>query len=758
MSWGGKVAKGEHKVKWALLLLGMGVIIAQIVLLRELIRALAGNELAAGIMLSCWLFWTGIGSLCSGRWADRVKYKARAFSSLGIAISILLPIILLLLRLLRPLLGIPSGGVAPLPQMGMGVFVLLAPFCLASGALFPFGCALLAKGHFKGARGVGIVYIYEAIGAGLGGIAFSFVLIHTLTAWQITLLASLLLISAALLISRRLITLCLPLIALYLILFLFSTGLDLASQEWGWRGYRLIASKDTIYGNIAVITDGAQVSFIENGVWAFTHPDPQTAEEAIHLALLQHKSPRDLLLIGGGIGGLISEALKHPSLSHLVYVELDPNLIALGKSHLPGEAVSPLDDPRVEVIYTDGRRFLREGKNSYDAIILNLPDPTTAQLNRYYTEEFFCDVADRLREGGVFTLGLHASEDVIGPTLAEFLGSIYATMRRVFLDLLPLPGGTVRFIAGKKNSITADPETLLRRARERGLKLYYVREYYLHANLSTDRVGYLKSLLEKQGGEINKDLRPICYYYDTVLWSAQHAPFLKGVFLWLQKVPVAYALLLLIGIAIPVCVGGLRSNTLPLLWSVWVTGLSGISLEVILIFCFQIFYGYLYYAIGLIITSYMIGLAIGAHLVAPILSEIKRPMRLLCIIQGVMALYSAILLVIIILLAASSFNPLATKAMEKTFPMLTLIAGILGGMHFPVANRAYLRGEGRVGSAGGATYGVDLIGAASGPLMISVIVVPIAGIANALTLIVVLNLLATIPLMIAAIAGGEARS
>ena len=738
--------------------MGLGALLAQIILLRELMKVFSGNELTAGIVLTAWLLWTAAGSALSGALADRIQDKPFIFATVQLILSVILLASFLLTRYLRPLLGIPAGEIASLLQMVAGIFVLLIPFGLCSGFLFALGCSLLGEITSKGARSIGHVYAYEALGAGIGGIAFSLLLIHILNPWQICLLTAALFALSAFLLSRRLRLIALVWVGLLIgLLVLFGIQLDLISQGWGWQGYRLVASKDTIYGNISVITEGPQVSFLENGVWAFTSPDPQTAEEAIHFALLEHPQPRELLLIGGGIGGLISEALKHPSLRHVDYVELDPNLVSMGRAHLPPQATLSLADPRVEIITLDGRRFVRQGKRHYDVVILHLPDPTTAQLNRYYTEEFFAEVAAILHEGGVFSLSVQSSENVIGHTLAQFLSSLYWTVQEAFPEVVVLPGPEARFLGARtKGTLTSDPSVLVRRARQRALSVDYVRDYYLFSNLSAERVRYLQSMLEQgKGAGINKDLRPICYFYDIVLWSAQYTPFLKDWFLYLQGLQVKWIFYLIAATTLILLWQGRRSASTPLLWVVAVTGFSQIALEVILILTFQIIYGYLYYTIGLIITAYMIGLALGGWCITAVMGRITRPLRLLLLIQAGVALYALGCLPLILGLHQGALPPFLANAMEGLFPFLTLVAGFLGGLHFPLASKVYLGQQKAIGRIGGIVYGVDLAGSAGGALVISVILLPLVGIAQGISLIVVLNLSAILCLGITALGKGK---
>src|SRR5208337_4592030 len=108
-------------------------------------------------------------------------------------------------------------------------------------------------------------------------------------------------------------------------------SLEANSQERFWRGLQLVATRNSVYGSLAVVGTEGSRSVYENGVVLFNVPDPAAAEEAVHYALLEHPSPRSLLLIGGGLNGSIAQALRHTSLERIDYVELDPAILDLAR-------------------------------------------------------------------------------------------------------------------------------------------------------------------------------------------------------------------------------------------------------------------------------------------------------------------------------------------------------------------------------------------------------------------------------------------
>ena len=134
-----------------------------------------------------------------------------------------------------------------------------------------------------------------------------------------------------------------------------------------------------------------QYSIYGNGQILTSFPDPYQSALKAHFILCEHPHPEKVLLIGGGISGIIKEILKHP-VKTLHYVELDATLVGMGRKYLPSEDKMALRDPRVTIFLNDGRYYVKKCQEHYDVIILNLPDPSTALLNRFYTLNFFTEI------------------------------------------------------------------------------------------------------------------------------------------------------------------------------------------------------------------------------------------------------------------------------------------------------------------------------------------------------------------------------
>ncbi|WVW85363.1 spermidine synthase [Kwoniella bestiolae CBS 10118] len=143
------------------------------------------------------------------------------------------------------------------------------------------------------------------------------------------------------------------------------------------------------YGNVLVL----------DGVIQCTERDEFSYQEMIaHLPLASHPNPENVLVIGGGDGGVIREVLKHKSVKKVTLCDIDEAVIRVSKEWLPIMAQC-YKDPRVEVFIGDGFKFLPEHKNEYDAIITDSSDPV-GPAEALFKAPYFQLLKEALKEDG----------------------------------------------------------------------------------------------------------------------------------------------------------------------------------------------------------------------------------------------------------------------------------------------------------------------------------------------------------------------
>jgi spermidine synthase len=780
---------GSALLRAGFALIGFTAVVAQIVLMRELIVVFCGNEISLGLMLANWLLWTAIGSGLLGRLAWRVRRPRVLMAGLQALIAVVFPLTILAVRVSKLAFhSVPGEILGPGPML-ITSLITLSLFCVISGWLFAAASRLCADTvGTSTAAATGAVYLLEALGSGLGGVLASLVLIRYLDAFQIAALLALLnFLAAANLVLRgalrRLLTTTALLALFGCLIFPFGCAwLETISLAKLWSGFRLVATRNSPYGNLAVIQTEASRSLFENGLVVFTVPDPAAAEEAVHYALLQHPAPWSLLLIGGGVNGSLAQALQHPSLKQVDYVELDPAILDLAQQHFLREWMLIQDDPRVRIHHTDGRLFLKTTRATFDVIIVNLPDPQTAQLNRFYTVEFFQEAAERLSPRGVLSFRVTGAENYISPELASFLRCLNRTLRAVFPAVRAMPGTEVHFFAAKQGeALTTSPLQLTSRLRARGIRTSYVREYYLPFRLSPDRLIDLESqIAPRPDTPVNRDFAPIAYYFDVVLWSSRFHGVWRNWFISLAQVKFGMlawgtTLVILATVGFALAIAAICDRRRPTFAErrgriaaglcVALMGFTLIALEVLLLLAFQAIYGYVYHQLALVIAAFMVGMAIGARLGLPRTEEpphlapgrATRPseLRALASLQ-VLAALSPLLLYVLFQFCAGIKNPLGLALVSHVlFPNLALLSGMLGGYQFPLASRVYFTGSQQSAPSPGAVYGLDLVGACLGAVLLSAYLFPVFGFLKSALLMAGANLA---PAVLAALAARAAKA
>jgi spermidine synthase len=123
------------------------------------------------------------------------------------------------------------------------------------------------------------------------------------------------------------------------------------------------------------------------------------------LPCLLHRRPRQALIVGGGDGGALYQALRPPTMRKVVMVELDERVIQVCRELLPSISKGAFDDPRAQVIIGDGMEWVKRFRREFDVAIVDLTDPTyDGPANPLYSTPFFADVAAALRPGGILSV------------------------------------------------------------------------------------------------------------------------------------------------------------------------------------------------------------------------------------------------------------------------------------------------------------------------------------------------------------------
>lgn len=173
-------------------------------------------------------------------------------------------------------------------------------------------------------------------------------------------------------------------------------------------------------------------------------------EMAAHVPLHTHPNPENVLVVGGGDGGVIREILKHPEVKKATLVEIDGKVIEYSKQYLPTIA-GALDDPRVEVKVADGFLHIAESENEFDVIMVDSTEPVGPAVN-LFTRGFYEGISKALKEDGIFvaqTDNPWFQQDLI-KTAYKDISETFPVTRLYTANIPTYPSGLWTFTLGSK--------------------------------------------------------------------------------------------------------------------------------------------------------------------------------------------------------------------------------------------------------------------------------------------------------------------
>ena len=737
--------------------LGFSCVITQVVLMREMLGVFAGNELVLGVVLGNWLLLMGLGTAL-GRWLSRGINLPRRLAAILIATALLPLGQVAALRGLRQVVFL-RGAAIGMVETVLTSWIVLLPYCLLAGVYLAVACrALEQEGP---AHGAARIYAMDSIGSVAGGALFSFVLVLWLDHFaSLCVPAALNLWVAAWLLGHAgptpkasggleqfpigplrglLLAAALVLSAACLVWVLWANP-DTATTALQFPGQRLLFSGYSPYGRLAVTESSGQTNVFENGVLLATAPSIEPAEEAAHYALAQRPDAKKVLLIGGLLSGTAREILRYDA-TEVDCVEMDPLIAEIGRAFLPGE----FDQPRLRVLQSDARQYVRRAAAKYDVVVVALPDPATAQLNRFFTHEFFQEIRRLLNSHGVLSFAVGRYENYASPELMRVLSCARRTALLSFATVRLIPGGRVYFLASD-GPLTLEIAAALGQA---GIQPLWVNRHYLGATLAPDRLADIDRAAT-QPAPINYDFKPVLYFLQLQHWASQF----RGLSGWLTALLLA-----------AVAVYGFRLRGAGR--AIFASGFAGAALEMVLLLGMQVLAGAVYRQVALVVTLFMAGLAVGALGATRWLGPLGPPLEpaltpgsssragsrrvgwmrgdpggvlgTLSLAVGLVSLGLPQLLLILSGLSASRFGEGLAEAVIALF---TCCLAALAGAQFPVAN-AFLN---RDRNPAARLYTADLVGASLGALLASTLLLPVVGVTGVCLIAGALNLLAALML------------
>jgi len=238
---------------------------------------------------------------------------------------------------------------------------------------------------------------------------------------------------------------------------------------------RIVESKQSNFQRIDVLEtkDFGRMLVLYGSLMVCDRDNNAYNEMLAHVPLFSHAAPNDVLIIGGGDCGCLTEVLKHPEVGRCTMCEIDEQVVEISKKYFP-DLTAGTADPRARLVFEDGKKYVEESTEKYDLILLDLSDPVGPAAD-LFQKAFHQKVYDTLNDDGIMV-----AQSESPYYNAKTVGMMYKNLREVFpivrmyTCFMPIyPSGFWSFALCSKKY---DPITDFDQARYNELRL--VTKYY----------------------------------------------------------------------------------------------------------------------------------------------------------------------------------------------------------------------------------------------------------------------------------------
>ena len=741
------------------LALGFFALVVQTVLFRVFLISFEGNELGVGVFFGSWLLWVALGAL-AGRRATRWSH---AFPML---VLLYIPAFLVqhaLTTHARNLVGVASYELFPFVRM-IGLSLLTnAPVSFMTGFLFTLACVWWeTAGKEPASEGdertspIAAVYIFETLGAFLGGVAVTLMLAKGVSAETVAIVAALVLAAGVACVWRPPLLRFVP---VTLILIGLLSGLGERWAEWnGVSSWSRLLPVEAYQGQFTTpqgkyLYGQREEQFIvmSGGGVGEALPNTEHASEVAALNLAQHPEAARVLVFGPGSLSICMKLVDLLSIEQVTWLHPDPEypgriMDVLPKNYRP-------DAEGIEIPMEDIRTFAETSATRYDLIILNLPDATTLLLNRYSTREALASMKGLLNEGGVMSMRLSGAANFLGGELAYLGAAALITLESLFEHVVLKPGDESWLIASDSAKLTETPAKLRDRfAQIEGGAAIYPPEGLISLYLP-DRIAFQKEAYRGLAGSVdesvlaNTDRRPNALLYSLLIMLrrlgvkgfVERLPVWFNAGVWVLACAVLiYGVMRMVYLFRSICQSAV-SASFDGQFLVFSTGMAGMSLSVLLMFMFQSRFGSLYLHVGLLNALFMLGSFLGSLLCVRALRLLPGTARPVRVTMVLVAVHIALLVAIWML-------PVDTH--YALFAVLFVCGGMCTGMYFPLGSHGLIRGGVRVAAGGARLEMSDHLGGAFGAVLTGLCLLPVLGSGTTLLFLGLLVAVNLVPLAV----------
>ena len=739
--------------------MGFFGLLAQTLLFRTFLIVFGGNELSIGLFFFSWLIW-----VCIGAWIAKRRIISKLSKFFYLFIILYLPLYVIQLYLFfnaQTLLG--RGSFEQISFNLLIPFVLLcnAPISFLTGLLFVLGTDWVKKSSVPVIK----IYICESLGSFFGALIVTLLLFTGCIEESIFLIAAFVILLSTFPhifiqsgLVNRLCRIAIPILLLIILSMLF-TGY---SEKWNNYNNRIEWQNFLQQGRYKGSFSTPQAKYLYGtykddfivSAWNSTYealPNTESSSKIVGEYLSQNPKAERIMVIGPGSYSICRSFSKLSQIKKIVWLDTDPDYPKNLLKIIPAEYRTNI--LKIKTSKYDVKKYIEINNSKFDLIVLNLPNPSTLLLNRYFTFEFFEQIKKVTAPSGIVGVNFPAGANYMGTELSFMGSSLLYTLRQVYDYIILKPGGESCFFAARNKDIVSNSGVTL---QKRLNSIKDIRKVFYPQNIKsifeTSRITFqmkkYENIINKYPPQIllNTDKNPKSFLY-TLLFTIKklgNVGFslsdlnrtLLIVFPWIILIAFMYFVL---RIFYYYYYGVKKSRRKKInidlskteqYFGVFVAAITGLSINLILIFLFQIYFGSIFLYFGIITALFMLGLFISGLTVEKLIRFFPKNRYNLTFISVIYIIY--ILLIY--------FNP--PGASQAYFATLFLCAGLFSGPYFAIAALSLKKQNVTNIQSGSKLEIIDNLGGAIGSILCSIILLPIIGINK--TLIIMLILLGII--------------
>jgi spermidine synthase len=323
------------------------------------------------------------------------------------------------------------------------LYALISIIGILVGLEIPLMMRIL-QSHFEFKDLVSKIFTFDYVGALIGSILFPLYLVPHLGLVRSGFFFGILNIAVALwtlmLFGRKIVWAKFLRIASIALLAFLLAGFILSDRimtfaEASTYPDKIVFAESSPYQRIVLTLKSNDLRLFLNSNLQFSSRDEYRYHEAlVHLGLQAVSVRKNILILGGGDGMAVREALKYPDVEKITLVDLDPEMTRLFRSHADLVQLNhgSLLNPKVTVINADAFTWLRNYTGSFDFVIVDFPDPSNYSLGKLFSTTFYRELYKKLAPEGAAVI------QATSPFVArKSYWCIDATLRAVGFETLP---------------------------------------------------------------------------------------------------------------------------------------------------------------------------------------------------------------------------------------------------------------------------------------------------------------------------------